>query len=269
MTPASVQTFKAGTKDFDALASGLASADVGVVYLAGSYVEGGLIARALRAAGSAAQIVSGDSLVTEDYLNQAKDAAEGTLMTFTYDPRKFPSARPVIERMRAADQNAEGFTLYAYAAVQALAAAAEGTGSMESAAHRRMAAGRQPLRHRRGAHRLRRRRATSRSRRLPGSGGSAGAMSRSTPQHSRPPSSTQHPDGALAMRAFFVQIKCELGKSYDVATAIADAEIARNLFHRRRLRSSGEVLPRGGTRTSATSSRRRSRLFRASAPTTR
>ena len=28
------------------------------------------------------------------------------------------------------------------------------------------------------------------------------------------------------MRAFFVQIKCELGKSYDVATAIADAEIA-------------------------------------------
>ena len=27
------------------------------------------------------------------------------------------------------------------------------------------------------------------------------------------------------MRAFFVQIKCELGKSYEVATAIADAEI--------------------------------------------
>lgn len=25
------------------------------------------------------------------------------------------------------------------------------------------------------------------------------------------------------MRAFFVQIKCELGRSYDVATAIADA----------------------------------------------
>jgi branched-chain amino acid transport system substrate-binding protein len=35
--------------------------------------------------------------------------------------------------MRAEEQNAEGFTLYAYAAVQALAAAAEGTGSTESA----------------------------------------------------------------------------------------------------------------------------------------
>jgi DNA-binding Lrp family transcriptional regulator len=32
------------------------------------------------------------------------------------------------------------------------------------------------------------------------------------------------------MRAFFVQIKCELGKSYNVATAIADAEIASEIF---------------------------------------
>jgi DNA-binding Lrp family transcriptional regulator len=32
------------------------------------------------------------------------------------------------------------------------------------------------------------------------------------------------------MRAFFVQIKCELGKSYDVATAIGDAEIASEIF---------------------------------------
>jgi DNA-binding Lrp family transcriptional regulator len=32
------------------------------------------------------------------------------------------------------------------------------------------------------------------------------------------------------MRAFFVQIKCELGKSYQVATAIADAEIASEIY---------------------------------------
>ena len=32
------------------------------------------------------------------------------------------------------------------------------------------------------------------------------------------------------MRAFFVQIKCELGKSYDVANAIGDAEIASEVF---------------------------------------
>ena len=32
------------------------------------------------------------------------------------------------------------------------------------------------------------------------------------------------------MRAFFVQIKCELGKSYQVATAITDAEIASEIY---------------------------------------
>ena len=32
------------------------------------------------------------------------------------------------------------------------------------------------------------------------------------------------------MRAFFVQIKCDLGKSYEVATALADAEIASEIY---------------------------------------
>ena len=32
------------------------------------------------------------------------------------------------------------------------------------------------------------------------------------------------------MRAFFVQIKCELGTAYRVATAIADAEIASEIY---------------------------------------
>jgi DNA-binding Lrp family transcriptional regulator len=32
------------------------------------------------------------------------------------------------------------------------------------------------------------------------------------------------------MKPFFVQIKCELGKAYDVATALADAEIASEIY---------------------------------------
>ena len=32
------------------------------------------------------------------------------------------------------------------------------------------------------------------------------------------------------MKPFFVQIKCELGKAYEVATAIADAEIASEIY---------------------------------------
>ena len=132
ITPALQQSFKAGTKDFAALVKQVADSGAGVVYLSGSYVEGGLFAQALRAAGSQAQIVSGDSLVTEDYGNQAKDAASGTLSSFTYDARKFPTAQGLVQRFRDADQNPEGFTLYAYAALQALAAAAEATGTLDS-----------------------------------------------------------------------------------------------------------------------------------------
>ena len=32
------------------------------------------------------------------------------------------------------------------------------------------------------------------------------------------------------MTPFFVQIKCELGKAYEVATAIADSEIASEIY---------------------------------------
>jgi DNA-binding Lrp family transcriptional regulator len=32
------------------------------------------------------------------------------------------------------------------------------------------------------------------------------------------------------MKPFFVQIKCELGKAYGVATALADAEIASEIY---------------------------------------
>jgi len=32
------------------------------------------------------------------------------------------------------------------------------------------------------------------------------------------------------MKALFVQIKCELGRAYDVASAIADAEIASEIY---------------------------------------
>ncbi|MEI7597950.1 MAG: branched-chain amino acid ABC transporter substrate-binding protein [Aestuariivirga sp.] len=132
VTPALQQSFKPGVKDFAPLARQIVDAGAGVVYLAASYVEGGLIAQALRAAGSRAQIVSGDSLVTEDFGNQAKGAADGTLSSFTYDARKFPTAQGLVQRFRDKDQSPEGFTLYAYAAVQALAAAAEATGTLDS-----------------------------------------------------------------------------------------------------------------------------------------
>jgi branched-chain amino acid transport system substrate-binding protein len=125
------ETFKAGEKSLAALADKVRTSGAEVVYLACTYVECGELARALRAAGSKAQLISGDALVTEDFGKEAGEAAEGTLLTFTYDPRRFPSARTLLQRWQTEDRTAEGFTLYAYAAIQALVSAADATGAMD------------------------------------------------------------------------------------------------------------------------------------------
>ncbi len=132
VTPIVDESYKPGAKDYGALAEKLRTSYVDVVYLAGSYVEGGLIIRQLRDLGSGAQFVSGDALLTEDFWNIAKEAGQGTLVSFTYDPQKFESARPLLQRFKAEDYNPEGFTLYAYAAVQAWVQAAEATGGTDS-----------------------------------------------------------------------------------------------------------------------------------------
>jgi DNA-binding Lrp family transcriptional regulator len=43
------------------------------------------------------------------------------------------------------------------------------------------------------------------------------------------PPRSQHP-GATAMQTFFVEIKCALGKTYAVASALAEAEIASEIY---------------------------------------
>ncbi|MDT4865236.1 Leucine-, isoleucine-, valine-, threonine-, and alanine-binding protein [compost metagenome] len=54
-------------------------------------------------------------------------------MTFGADPRKIPDGKDVIEKFRAAGFEPEGYTLYAYASLQALAAAFNGAGANDPA----------------------------------------------------------------------------------------------------------------------------------------
>lgn len=125
--PAIDDSYRPGARNYAPLARRLADAGVSVVYLTGSYVESGLIARGLNELGARIQIIGSDALVTEDFWNLARDGGEGAIVSFTYDPRKFEQAASVVQRFREEDISAEGFTLYAYAAVQAWAAAAEAT----------------------------------------------------------------------------------------------------------------------------------------------
>jgi len=73
--------------------------------------------------------MSGDGIVSNELASIAGDAVDGTLMTFAPDPRKNPNATELVEKFRAAGFEPEAYTLYSYAAVQVIAAAAAKAGA--------------------------------------------------------------------------------------------------------------------------------------------
>ena len=89
------------------------------------------MARLARDRGYPVQLVAGTNMGTEEFGLIAGPAAEGTIFTDHADPRGRAEAAPVVERFRASGFEPEGDTLYAYAAVQAWAQAAEKAGSLE------------------------------------------------------------------------------------------------------------------------------------------
>lgn len=119
------EAYTAGEKDYSALVSKMKAENIDVIYIGGYHTEAGLILRQARERGLKAQLISGDALVTAEYWQITGDAGEGTLMTFSPDPRKNPDAAPVVKRFRDAGVEPEGYVLYTYAAIQAWAQAAE------------------------------------------------------------------------------------------------------------------------------------------------
>ncbi|GAB4239124.1 MAG: branched-chain amino acid ABC transporter substrate-binding protein [Methyloligellaceae bacterium] len=126
------ETVTPGEKDYTALVSKLKQAKVDVLYYGGYHPEAGLIVRQMRDQGMDTLLVSGDALVTEDYWKITGDAGEGTLMTFSPDPRKNPAAAELVKRFRAKGIEPEGYVLYTYAAIQAWQQAVEKAGSTDT-----------------------------------------------------------------------------------------------------------------------------------------
>jgi branched-chain amino acid transport system substrate-binding protein len=127
--PALVETYTPGGTDYSALVSRLKAANVAAVYLGGYYAEAATIVKAMRAAGVQAPLVGGDALVTDGFWASAGTAGAGTMMTFPADPRGLTTAAAQVKAFRAHGTEPEGYTLYAYAAIQAWAAAANKAGS--------------------------------------------------------------------------------------------------------------------------------------------
>ena len=124
ITEAMYEGVNVGDKDFSALIAKMKDAGVSVVYWGGLHTEAGLIMRQLADQGLDASFMSGDGIVSNELASIAGDAVDGTLMTFAPDPRKNPNAAELVEKFRAAGFEPEAYTLYSYAAVQIIAAAA-------------------------------------------------------------------------------------------------------------------------------------------------
>jgi len=125
------EAITAGDKDFTALITKMKEAGVDLIYLGGYHTEAGLIARQASEQGLEATMMSGDALVTDEYWAITGETGQGTLMTFSPDPRKNEVAQPVVAAFEAEGYDPEGYTLYTYAAIQAWAAAAEQAGSTD------------------------------------------------------------------------------------------------------------------------------------------
>jgi branched-chain amino acid transport system substrate-binding protein len=124
-------TVTQGDKDFSALVSKMKAAAIDVIYFGGYHTEAGLLVRQSREQGLQAKLISGDALVTTEFWSITGKAGEGTLMTFSEDPRKYPSAKAVVDEFKAKGYDPEGYTLYAYAAVQVFAQAAAAAKSVK------------------------------------------------------------------------------------------------------------------------------------------
>jgi branched-chain amino acid transport system substrate-binding protein len=126
------ESYTAGEKDFGALVSKIKAANVEAVYIGGYHTDIGLINRQMREQGVKAQVISGDSMATEEYWAITGDTGEGTIFTFAPDPRGLPEAKAVVESFKKDGKDPEGYTLYIYAAIQGYAQAAAATGGTDS-----------------------------------------------------------------------------------------------------------------------------------------
>lgn len=115
------EAYTPGERDYSALVSKLKQAGTQVLFIGGYHTATGLIARQLKEQGANVQIFGGDALTTDELWSIAGSSAEGMMMSFGPDPRNLPEGKAPIEAFRKAGFEPEGYTLYSYATMQAMA----------------------------------------------------------------------------------------------------------------------------------------------------
>ncbi len=114
-----------GERDYSALVSRMKQAGIELIYVGGYHTETGLILKQAKQQGMNVSVMGGDALVTNEFWQVTGADGDGTLMTFASDPRRRPTAAAVVKEFTDKKIDPEGYVLYAYAAIQEWAQAAE------------------------------------------------------------------------------------------------------------------------------------------------
>ena len=118
-------------KDFSALVTKVKAATPDLVYWGGLHDTGGLILRQMRDQGVKTTFMGADGITDDEFAVIAGPAAEGTLMTFSPDPRTNPANKALVDAFRKKGFEPQAYTLYSYAAVQIIKQAAEEAKSLD------------------------------------------------------------------------------------------------------------------------------------------
>jgi branched-chain amino acid transport system substrate-binding protein len=123
-----------GEKDYTAIVGKLKAAGAEVLYYGGYPPEGGLILRQAAEQGAKFQMVTTSGFVTPEFWSIAGSAADGTLFPFPPNAIGLATAGHVVDEFRATGYEPEGFSLFSYATVQALAEGVRRAGKVDGAA---------------------------------------------------------------------------------------------------------------------------------------
>ena len=114
-----------GEKDFGALVTKIKAKRADAVFFGGLHAEAGLLIRQMRQQGVKAHFISGDGIVSDDFVVVAGGTkfVNGVYMTYSREPRDEPAAAKIVATFRKRGFEPEGYTLYSYSAMQAIVAA--------------------------------------------------------------------------------------------------------------------------------------------------
>lgn len=96
----------------------LMDAQVEVLYIVGGALDTGIFLRQARAMDAPFHVISGDTLVSQVFVETAGETADGVPFTFPPEAAELPSSGPAVTAIRTMGLEPVGYTLLAYAATQ-------------------------------------------------------------------------------------------------------------------------------------------------------